>query len=129
MEYLFIYLLQLAHTREPFLLIFSILAVISVIVTIGTMMDCDHDCGKDHTEDCAGERIHKLAKKTLIISTILWLLVVFFPSERTLIMLGGVFLGKTVYSKVTTSEKMQKVNTLIDLQLDKLIKEYKEEVK
>ena len=66
---------------------------------------------------------------TLIISTILWLLVVFFPSERTLIMSGGVFLGKTVYSKVTTSEKMQKVNTLIDLQLDKLIKEYKEEIK
>ena len=126
MEYLFIYLLQVSHMREGFLIILTIITVVAVIATIGTMMDCEHDCGLDHTESCTGERMHKLCKKTFITSIILWLLVAFFPSERTLIMSGGVFLGKTVYNKVATSEKMQKVSTLIDLQLDKLIKEYGE---
>ena len=117
MEYLFIYLLQVAHMREGFLFILTTIALISTFVTLATMT-----FGTDKGE----EAIHKLCKKTLITSIILWLLVAFFPSERTLIMSGGVFLGKTVYSKVTTSDKIQKVSTLIDLQLDKLIKEYRE---
>ena len=61
----------------------------------------------------------------LISFVVIFLLLLLVPSQRTMCLLGGVYYGKKVVSNITDSKKIEKVNTIIDLQLDKYIKELK----
>ena len=47
------------------------------------------------------------------------------PTKQTLLLVGGTYLGKKAVNKVITSDKLNKVNTIIELELDKRIKELK----
>lgn len=45
------------------------------------------------------------------------------PTKQTLLLVGGTYLGKKAINTVITDEKIKKVDTIINLQLDKYIKE------
>jgi hypothetical protein len=78
------------------------------------------DISKD-TAICGSKTI----KKTCIISLILALALSFIPTRQTALMLGGVYLGKKAVSAAITDEKIKKIDTIINLELDKRIKELK----
>ena len=105
MEYLFIYLLQLCEVIEVFAVIFAIAFIILLIMSLGNLITDEQENSKKY---------FKMSLITLAITGILCLI----PTKQTLLLFGGTYLGK----KVITTEKMQKVNKIIDLELDKRIK-------
>ena len=126
MEYLFIYCLHLCNIID-FLLFFAILGSVGFIVatiayfvgTISYQYDEDENYGKKEKE------IFKILKKITIVVTLVSILIALFPNKQTLLLMGGTYLGKKAAKEIVTSQKLEKVNTIIDLQLDKYIKELK----
>ena len=119
MEYLFIYLLQLTETLRDIAWVW--LLAVPIIWFFGSflLLDCD----------IAQELIIKNAKKFLAIWLGIPLLIFILPAKQTLLLMGGTYLGKQAVNQVVTSQKLEKVNTIIDLQLDKYLKELKEVTK
>ena len=68
---------------------------------------------------------NKWMKKMLIISLVTSLVLLALPTKQTLLLMGGTYLGKRAVNEVVNSDKLEKINTIIDLQLDKYIKELK----
>lgn len=116
MEYLFIYLLQLTEVLNS--IAWGWLLVTPIIIFLGCcfLFDCDE----------AQETLQKNAKKFLAIWLGVPLLIFILPAKQTLLLMGGTYLGKQAVNQVVTSQKLEKINTIIDLQLDKYIKELKE---
>ena len=120
MEYLFIYLLQVAEVIpkiiEPTALICGLLCIACIGISNFVL---DRDYPK--------ERLQIISlKKLMKISIYLLILCVFFcfiPTKQTLLLMGGTYLGKKAVNAVVTDEKIKKVDTIINLQLDKYIKE------
>ena len=115
MEYLFIYLLQLAETLRDIAWVW--LVAVPFISFLGCMMLLDY--GE------AQETMAKNVKKFLVIWLGIPLVIFILPAKQTLLLMGGMYLGKQAVTQVVTSQKLEKVNTIIDLQLDKYIKELK----
>jgi hypothetical protein len=80
------------------------------------------ECGK---RDASIEKVIKPMKNLIIRCLIVVLIGVSIPTKQTLLLMGGTYMGKQAVNSVVTSDKMQKVNEIIDLQLDKYIKELK----
>ena len=119
MEYLFIYGLQIADILENIAIITAIfLGVFLFIVPFIISLSC-----LDQEE--IQEWWHLWIKKTLYILVSVALLSNIFPTKQTMLLIGGTYLGKKAVNQVVTSDKMEKINTIIDLQLDKYIKELK----
>lgn len=117
MEYLFIYLLQICKSIDFIQGIIGIIIIFLAVITVALYMS-KSDC--DEAEEC-----FITIKKMLINVVAIFLLLLLVPSQRTMCLLGGVYYGKKVVSNITDSKKIEKVNTIIDLQLDKYIKELK----
>ena len=115
MEYLFIYGLQLADLLK---LISEILISLLIVVIVGMVVAFAY---KDEN-DCAKKGFEILRKIFIALLTIT-ILSVLAPTKQTLLLMGGAYYGKKAVNAVVTSDKLQKVNTIIDLQLDKYIKE------
>lgn len=64
----------------------------------------------------------KVIKAPLILLSI-GLILQIIPTKQTLLLMGGTYLGKKAVNAVITDEKIKKVDTIINLQLDKYIKE------
>ena len=47
----------------------------------------------------------------------------FIPTKQTLLLIGGTYIGKKAVNQVVTDEKIKKIDTIINLELDKRIKE------
>lgn len=110
MEYLFIYLLQVVE----FFSIFGI--VLYGISFFCWMINCfKHGNGMPSTE----KEVIKVPLIVLSIAVMLQLI----PTKQTLLLIGGTYLGKKAVNAVITDEKIKKVDTIINLQLDKYIKE------
>jgi len=130
MEYWFIYLLQLLNTLEDVNLLCLLLLTLSgaALIIMGFLTGFTYekfepgycDISKD-TAVCGS----KIIKKTCIISFVLALVLSFIPTKQTALMLGCVYLGKKAASTVITDEKIKKIDTIINLELDKRIKELK----
>lgn len=111
MEYLFIYLLQAAdsiHNASDGIVIFAFFALI-----ISGFLICE-------------KVVKKQGIKLIKIFSILFLsglFLNFIPTKQTLLLMGGTYLGKKAVNAVITDEKIKKVDTIINLQLDKRIKE------
>lgn len=112
MEYLFIYLLQVAKLINLLSVVFFVILCVLLIISLAVK-----------AEDVWQEKWNKPFKQSLIILITLCLLCAFFPSKNTLLLIGGTYLGKRIIS----TEKMQKIDEIINLQLDKYIKELKGE--
>lgn len=121
MEYLFIYLLQMTEIIKAvnvILLSVVIIAAVIVFVLKAHLLEC----GK---RDASIEKVIKPMKNLIIRCLIVVLIGVSIPTKQTLLLMGGTYMGKQAVNSVVTSDKMQKVNEIIDLQLDKYIKELK----
>ena len=112
MEYLFIYLLQI---MEGLLLFGKLLCVASFIVWIIKCI-CSDEC-------TYGPSFEKKFIKIPLILLVIGLILQILPTKQTLLLMGGTYLGKKAVNAVVTDEKIKKVDTIINLQLDKYIKE------
>ena len=124
MEYLFIYLLQVTNVLET-ILAFTIFGSIILIVTSIMFYGMNYD---EITADGWGEAIKntfKTLKNTTIVFVIVTIFIGLLPTRQTLLLIGGTYLGKKAAKEIITTQKLEKVNTIIDLQLDKYIKELK----
>ena len=119
MEYLFIYLLQLTETLRDIAWVWLLAVPIIWFFGCFLLLDCDE----------AQTIITKNVKKFLATWLGIPLLIFILPAKQTLLLMGGTYLGEKAINQVVTSQKLEKVNTIIDLQLDKYIKELKEATK
>lgn len=130
MEYWFIYLLQLMDTLEDINVLCCLLFLLSCIalIVMGFLTRFTYEKFEpDYCDISKDTAIYgsKIIKKTCIIFFILALVLSFIPTRQTALMLGGVYLGKKAISAVVTDEKIKKIDRIINLELDKRIKELK----
>lgn len=117
MEYLFIYLLQLADVIYGCIAFFILVSGLSATLMF---------CAGIHWVDNSNNKLFKITTLATVISLILLLACNLFPTKQTLLLMGGTYLGKKAINVVATDEKIKKVDTIINLQLDKYIKELQE---
>lgn len=130
MEYLFIYLLQLSERIDVTIGIIGFLAatffVVAVVLTfIKHMTKADKDI-KDPDKELA-ENLFKISRNIFVCTTISLVILSLIPTKQTLLLMGGTYLGKKAVNAVITDEKIKKVDEIINLQLDKYLKELKEQ--
>ena len=136
MEYLFIYLLQ-------FSIFIRCVAILILIVGFCSFLEFMESQGKvfnaklDEAQfpyDCKGDgnsadkkygNIIDLTKKLSIICLSVSIFLFLLPTKQTLLLMGGTYIGKKAVNQVITSDKLNKVNTIIELELDKRIKKLK----
>ena len=119
MEYLFIYGLQICGFLNNSLWFLSSLSIIGCLS--GIILYCMANDG--YGDNTAILNAFKFVKKLTIICASLFVFISFIPTKQTLLLMGGTYLGKKAVNEVVQSDKMEKINTIIDLQLDKYIKE------
>ena len=117
MEYLFFYGLQMANyiTVLAVTLLFIAPLVIGFVTTM--FLSYSYEELQNHW--------NKWMKKTLVTSLVTSLVLFALPTKQTLLLMGGTYLGKRAVNEVVNSDKLEKINKIIDLQLDKYIKELK----
>ena len=125
MEYLIIYLLQLVEIIRTCAWTSLCIAVGLAILWV-TYMCIAIDTIYDETKKEARELAEK-TKKTMIQFLIIAIALFFIPARQTLLLCVGTFYGKKAYQQISTNNKIEKINTIIDLELDKIIKGYKYE--
>lgn len=123
MEYIFIYLLQISVIAEnaaiALLVVFFICLVFwGIFVSMVTYAVYDDEKKNAYRNS---KWIKKVGVKSLILSVILFII----PTKQTLLLFGGTYYGKRAVNAVVTNSKIEKVNTIIELELDKRIKELK----
>lgn len=127
MEYLFIYGLDLLGNFEGIVIVLIFmtlfLAAAFLIYTAVNWREINSSSEYDEDEKIA----HNKFKTILIRFIVASILLSFLPSKRAVLLMGGVYYGKKAVNAVVTSDKLEKVNTIIDLQLDRYIKELKNE--
>ena len=128
MEYWFIYCLQLFESlRTIHALCMSIgLVSLLIILPIYCLLEIQKD-GACNSEVKLTEKLQKIIKPIPIIFLTIGILTLFIPTKQTLLLMGGMYLGKKTVNTVITDEKIKKVDTIINLELDKRIKELKAE--
>ena len=127
MEYLFIYCLQLFDFlhNSMFILFFIVLLSFLFFIAskIATILCPEEKYCDDETKIFI--RLNPFIQKILVSSFCLWIIFALTPTKDTLLLLGGTYYGKKAVKQVVTSEKLQKIDTIINLELDKRIKELK----
>lgn len=120
MEYLFIYSLQLADLLNVVSGICGFILLATTIALIPLFMYKE--------EDKLVKDGFNIVCRIDIALLVIIILSVLAPTKQTLLLMGGTYYGKKAVNAVVTSDKLQKVNTIIDLQLDKYIKDLTKEV-
>lgn len=117
MEYLFIYGLQFADAISVIKNILTALLIAYIVLTVVTLQEIRPD------DEDLKKWWNLWIKKILIFLIVTPLILFLLPTKQTMLLIGGTYLGKKAVSAVATSDKLEKINTIIDLQLDKYIKE------
>lgn len=115
MEYLFIYSLQMADILATVSGVCGFLLTATIIALIPLFMYKE--------EDKVAKNGFNILYRVSITLLVIIILGVLAPTKQTLLLMGGTYYGKKAVNAVMTSDKLQKVNTIIDLQLDKYIKD------
>ena len=121
MEYLFIYCLQLFDFCHNLMFILFFIILISFLLFIVCKSASFADFEDNETKFLKSFKV--LSKQICIVSLCLWIFFAFIPTKDTLLLLGGTYYGKKALKQVVTSEKLQKIDTIINLELDRKIKE------
>ena len=66
---------------------------------------------------------NKVLDKVFYILLAIFIFGMIVPTKQTMLLIGGTYLGKKAVKQVITDKKLEKVNTIIELELDKRIKE------
>ena len=123
MEYLFIYLLQLSDSITAILATSFVITIVSGVATVVTYFAISTDRPRIEDREEELDMIFNPIKKIFITSTIIMVLFGLIPTKNTLLLMGGTYLGKKAVNAVVTDEKVKKINTIIELELDRRIKE------
>lgn len=125
MEYLLLYLLQLSHAINGLGLVCLILGAIYFCVWVVYVLPtkfCDEET--DRLKPLISRYIAKPMKILLITGFIL----LFIPSQQTLVLMSATYYGKKAVTAMSDSKKLEKISTIIDLKLDSYIKDLQKEV-
>lgn len=114
MEYIYIYLLQVLPAIQSASVFVAALSAVVIVPFIIMRYLADVISITDEDREVAKKIVPPLAV-ILVIS----LLCTALPNKQTMVLIGGTYYGK----KVITSSTAQKVNTIINLKLDNMIKE------
>ena len=123
MEYLFIYGLQVADIVEIVATVTLVLGIASIIFLVTYWVENYNYISDKESTDYETFNLLKKVTASLCLTT---LFLGILPTKQTMLLVGGTYLGKKAVNQVAMSDKMEKINTIIDLQLDKYIKELKE---
>lgn len=126
MEYLFLYLLQLSHAINGLGLICLILGAIYACAWVIYVLPTKF-CNEE--TDWLKTLISKYIAKPMKIFLTTGFILLFIPSQQTLILMGATYYGKKAISTFQDSKKIEKISTIIDLKLDSYIKDLQEEAK
>ena len=122
MEYLFIYCLQLLEVLSYFkACLFVALCIGFPIYLFPKLIYLSN---KNYNKEM--KEPLDFAKKVLCTFLTVFLLIVFIPTKNTLLLMGGTYLSKKAINAVVTDEKIKKIDTIINLELDKRIKKLKQ---
>lgn len=113
MLYFIIYMIQVLPTLAD--IAFGICVLSSVcllILCIGYLI-----------EDSLPPKFPRVIKMLGITCCISTLLALFTPNRTTLYQMSAIYLGKQVNKSIQLDAKIQKISTIVDLQLDKTIKD------
>ena len=127
MEYLFIYLLQMADNLFVLQGFIYILLFISIFAWIFVYMTLDTVSYYNREKSTRIKRLLRYIKKFYITCISILIIASLIPTKQTLLLVGSTYMGKKAINTVITSEKLKKVDTIINLELDKRIKELKGE--
>lgn len=127
--YLFLYLLQLAELRNCLIATALCLVVLMCILLFIVAMLTEFDVIL-HPDACEKESKAFEGIKNFGIKTIIFIFLVgLIPCKTVIAMAGGLYFGNKAVKAISADEKMQKVNEIINLQLDKTIEEIKARAK
>ena len=110
-EYLFIYLLQLTDILCVLNVFALLIGIMGSIVSFVILSDRFSD------EEAINNA--RLASKIFISLLVIGVLMLFIPTKETLLLMTGTYVTK----KTITNERVEKINKIIDLKLDELLKE------
>lgn len=136
MEYVFIYLLQVADAISnvrPFFTALSVLCVIAwAFCSICALADNEYgEPTEDDKEDCSCTYRYYVArtafKKATIFCFTMLIIASIIPTKQTMLLIGGTYLAKKTITSEVVNSKLSKIDTIIDIQLDKYIKELQKE--
>lgn len=127
MEYLYIYLIGFFDSIKDFISFGALPITIMTLIGIIGLFPIAEENNKVELN------IQKGLKKTFIIGLTLLisfsLLNIIIPDKNTMYVIAGVYLGKTTAKELTLGDKAKKLSRLVDLNLDKAIKELERGVK
>jgi hypothetical protein len=134
MEYLIIYILQLTTFIKCLAIALVLFGAISLVMFFDYRIKINEAFLDEKRYPCTRAGYGELAKlefdENMILSKkiaaaclVSSLFLFLIPTKQTLLLMTGTYLGKRAVSAVATSDKLEKINTIIDLQLDKYIKE------
>ena len=121
MEYLFMYLLQIFEKIDVinnFLLFTSGFIFVSWFVTL-----LFYSVEENKNVYYRVKPFLKICKKLFIKIFKIAICTMLIPTKQTLLLIGGTYIGKKAVNQVVTDEKIKKIDTIINLELDKRIKE------
>ena len=123
MEYLFIYGLQMASRIDAMSTTGLVLSIAMIIITVVYFAE---ESWRITDGESSEYKIFNALKKTTATIILITTFLAILPTKQTMLLMGGMYLGKKTINNMATSEKLEKVSNIIDLQLDKYIKELKE---
>ena len=117
MLYLFIYLADIVEALRN-----TLIAAPIILTLVGV-------CGfmsitvENVDEEEAIKKVFKFFKKLCITLVVMLFIGLLVPSKSAVYQIAGVYCGKQINQQIHIDKKLQKVSEIIDLQLDKNIKE------
>lgn len=128
MEYLFIYCLQLFDNLNTICVTCWVLSIILAVISLLSYLFIESERYSFNTIDNKNaDKVEDMLKKTTITLLTTAIVLTFIPTKQTLLIMGGTWLGKKAVTSIVNDEKIQKVDTIINLELDKMIKDLKKD--
>lgn len=130
---LLVFLIYLASFVSSLLVITKLLLAITLFIFMCSLLFSIALVYEDKTkEDYKNRNLTKFYKwlKNLVISIVIMSsLIIIVPSERTIYLMAGAYIGQKVVADKNISDKLKKINKIIDYKLDDIISKYEEELK
>lgn len=130
-------MLQLTNGIEGFLILLTtfmtVLFIFILSLILYSLINNISIFGK--REDLYGEEEENIydtfhyLKKISIIGILLCLFISLIPTKQTILLFSRVYFGKKVVNNITLDKKLEKVNAIIDLQINKCLKDLQDEAK
>lgn len=125
---LFIYLADVVSKINLFTyFVLTFTGTLLILIIIYKIIKFINDIqGDNHIKDIP---IKNNINKLLIVFVITIIIHIIIPKEKTMYMMAGAYLGTEFITNKVVSDKLEKVNKIIDFKLNEIIKEYEKSVK